>query len=155
MEFGKTYNITFFVAADESEYTVFVDGEAAGKCNFPGEVTLITAFRIDLRGTGLVTMDDIILDGAYTRVKKTATAIPATEAPTEVPATEDTATDAPAATAPVESAGATGEANNGGNSSTDSSKNSGGAFPVVWIAVGAVLIIAAVAAVILAKKKKK
>ena len=166
LEFGRTYKITFFVESDESAYSIFVDDKLAGSSEFVGEVTNISAFRIDLRGGGVVNVDDVVLDGAWVQKKAASTPVPqVTEAPTEAPsaapteapteaATEapteaptETATDAPAVTpdgAPTAVPEKASGTENGGFK----------ALPVILIAAAAAVIIAAVV-IILVKRKKQ
>ncbi len=165
LEFGRTYKITFFVESDESEYSVFVDDKLAGSSEFVGEVTNISAFRIDLRGGGVVNVDDVVLDGAWLQKKAASTPVPqVTEAPTEAPsaaptealteaATEapteaptETATDAPAVTPDGVPTAVTEKA-------SGTEKGGFKALPVILIAAAAAVIIAAVI-IILVKRKK-
>ncbi|MBQ3868140.1 MAG: hypothetical protein II789_06295 [Clostridia bacterium] len=181
LEFGRTYKITFFVESDESAYSVFVDDKLAGSSEFVGEVTNISAFRIDLRGGGVVNVDDVVLDGAWVQKKAASTPTPrVTEVPTEAPSAAPTEAPTEAATeAPTETATeaatetateaatetATEAATEASAVTTDgvptdvpekpSGTEKGGfkALPVILIAAAAAVIIAAVI-IILVKRQK-
>ena len=171
LEFGKTYKITFFVEADESTYTILVDDKPVGKAEFVGEVTTISAFRIDLRGGGIVNVDDVVLDGAYVRKKSASTPTPAptevpTEAPTEVTteAPTEVTTEAPTEAPTAAPTGAATEvpaeaptaALTDAPEKTPSGEAKDGGFNPVSVIIGAaaaaVIIIAVV--IVLIKKKK-
>ena len=164
LEFGKTYKITFFVEADESTYTVLVDDKPVGSSTFVGEVTSISAFRIDLRGGGIVNVDDVVLDGAYVRKKAASTPTPVvTEAPTEVPteapteAPTDAPTEAPTEVTTEVPAEAPTAVQTDAPQKTPSGEEKDGGFkplPVILGAAAALVIIAAVIIILVRKKKR-